>query len=346
MLMNMKEIARKAGVSVATVSYVLNRTGNVSDKTRREILQIIKKEGYVPNRMAKGLRAHKTDTIGVLAEDVTAFQTPRIINGINSYMESRGYHVLLSDLGMLKKIGGDYSRIPEFRGEIDVSLQLFESAQVDGIIYVAVHDRDVSHLLEGISEPLVYAYCYDDSEEYVYVTYDNKEITREAIRYLIGHGHRHIGVIMGCSDSKPAQMRFEAFKECMEENGLTADSRFVYAGDWEFESGRKAYESYREQKEQPTAVFAMNDLMALGFMDAALDDGRKLPDDVEVIGFDNRESCRYSRPRLTTVDLPLEKIGYEAGRTVLDLIHNQKPEKKEIILPCRMIIRGKEEQAE
>ena len=109
--MNMKEIAKMAGVSVATVSYVLNGTGNVSDKKRKEILDIVGKEGYQPNRIAKSLRTRKSNTIGIMVEDITAFQTPRIINGINEYAEKNGYTVILNDMSFLKRVGKNFESI-------------------------------------------------------------------------------------------------------------------------------------------------------------------------------------------------------------------------------------------
>ena len=334
--MNIKEIAEQAGVSVATVSYVLNNTGNVSEKTRARVMKIVKDSGYVPNRIAKGLRVNRTNTIGVLVEDITSFQTPRIINGVNTYMEDQGYHILLSDLGMLKKTGREHERIKECYHDIEDSLRLFESAQVDGIIYVSLHDRDVSNLIKNIEKPLVYTYCYDESHEHQCVTYDNIDIVKEAIQYLISCHHRDIGIIWGERSSKPAQKRFRSFLECMKDNEISVHEEWFYDGDWEYDSGISAYCQYCRTEKKPTAVFAMNDLMAMGFMNAALQDGKKLPQDISVIGFDNRESSRYFRPGLTTIDLPLEEMGYESGKAILKIISHADMEEGKIVLPCKL----------
>lgn len=339
--MNIKEIAEKAGVSVATVSYVLNKTGSVGNNTRKRVMQIVEESGYVPNRIAKGLRANKTNTIGVLAEDITSFQTPRIINGINTYMEAHGYHILLSDMALLKKTCGKYNEISDiFHCCVEESLRLFESAQVDGIIYVSFHDRDVSNLLKNIEKPLIYTYCYDESNEYHYVTYDNKIVTKQAIQFLIDNGHRKIGIIWGNRDSKPAQKRYQGYKECLEENGFALNEEYVYDGDWEYDSGLKAYEQYKKAENKPTAVFAMNDLMAMGFMKAALEDGLQLPENISIIGFDNRESSRYFYPDLTTVDLPLEEMGYESAKSLLKIIEHKKLDNGKLVLPCQFIKRN------
>lgn len=335
--MNMKEIAQKAGVSAATVSNVLNDTGSVSTAKKEEILKIVRDEGYVPNRIAKSLRTKKSNTIGILVEDITAFQTPRIINGINGYAEKNGYTVLLNDMGLLKKVGKDFDAISQYQDVINKGIQLFERAQVDGIIYVALHDRDVSNLVRPLRIPLVFAYCYDISKKSCYITYDNKDISKKITQYLIDHNHKDIGIICGPETSKPAHMRYDAYAECLLENHLKVKNEYIYPGDWEFESGRLAYERFKNNMCKPTAVFAMNDLMAVGFMDAAFDDGLRIPEDVSVIGFDNQQFSEFTRPRLTTVELPLEEMGEEAGKRIIDLIANKKVKEKEVVIACKFV---------
>lgn len=335
--MNMKEIAKKAGVSVATVSYVLNGTGNVSQKKRDEIMKIVGDEGYAPNRIAKSLRTKKSNTIGIMVEDITAFQTPRIINGINDYAEEHGYTVILNDMGLLKRVGKDFDSVSKYQDIIEKGFHLFERAQVDGIIYVAMHDRDVSSLLNDVTVPFVLAYCYDISMKCYYVTYDNRSISKKVVQYLIDHNHTDIGLICGEESSKPAHQRFEGYKQALEENKISINNDFIFPGDWEFESGKMAYERYKKLISKPTAIFAMNDLMAIGFIDAALDDGVNIPEDVSIIGFDNQQVCRYTRPRLTTVDLPLEAMGDEAGRLLLSLIHKDNKKEKKVVLDCKFV---------
>lgn len=337
---SIKEVAERAGVSSATVSYVLNNTGNVSEQTRQKVFDVIEEIGYVPNRMAKGLRAKKTDTIGILVEDITAFQTPRIINGINEYVKKCGYNIILNDLGLLAKVGKDFERISEFQPDIEKGFALLSNAQVDGIIYVALHDRDICYVNNIAPRiPTVFSYCYDTSSRAYCVTYDNEKITRKAIELLIGQNHKEIGVLCGSEDSKPAQKRFRSVSECMKEHGLSLKNSNVYSGDWEFESGVQAFARYEQAMKKPSAVFCMNDLMAMGFIDAALDKGYRIPEDVSIIGFDNDKRCSYSRPRLTTIDLPLEDMGKKAGNMIIDLIHKKELPQKEVILDCSLVVR-------
>ena len=337
--MGIKEIAKHAKASVTTVSYVLNGTGNIGEQTKEKVLRIARENGYIPNQMAKGLRKSKSGIIGVIAEDITSFQTPRIINGINTFMEERGYHILLSDLDMLHKVKSDYTEIRNHKEEIEAALNLFESAQVEGVIYVALHDRDVSNLLTYSGHPLVYTYCYDESKEYPFVTYENERIAERALQYLIDHGHRKIGVIWGRTDSKPAQKRFWGVEKCLEKNGLNLKKEHVFDGDWEYASGVDAFHRFQKMSDRPTAIFAMNDLMAVGFMNEARVAGIRIPDDLSIIGFDNREVSGYSLPKLTTVNLPLETMGIESSKRLLSLILGEELEDNECLLPCELVIR-------
>lgn len=344
---SIKEVAKRAQVSVATVSYVLNNTGNISEQTRQKVFEVIEEIGYVPNRMAKGLRAKKTDTIGILVEDITAFQTPNIINGINEYVKKSGYNIILNDLNLLNKVGKNFEKISEFQSDIEKGFRLLTDAQVDGIIYVALHDRDICYINDILPDiPVTFCYCYDTSVRAYCVTYDNEKVTRKAIEFLIGQNHKEIGVLCGSEGSKPAQKRFNALKECLQQHDLTLKSSCIFSGDWEFESGIKAFEQFDQMMKKPSAIFCMNDLMAMGFIDAALDKGYCIPEDVSIIGFDNDKRCYYSRPRLTTIDLPLEDMGRRAGNMIINLIKKEKLTDKEVILDCNLVIRNSVKPAE
>lgn len=163
------------------------------------------------------------------------------------------------------------------------------------------------------------------------------DVIADVAEYLMKHGHEKIGVIKGAEDSLPSQKRLKSFITQLEKAGKELKEEYIFPGAWEFGDGIKAYERFKQLEEKPTAIFAMNDLMAAGFMDAALNDGVRIPEDVSVIGFDNRQECRFTRPRLTTVDIPLEKMGEKAGQVLLDLISGKTPENRKVILPCEFL---------
>ncbi|WP_277407278.1 LacI family DNA-binding transcriptional regulator [Lacrimispora xylanisolvens] len=148
--MTLKEIASMAGVSVATVSYVLNNTAQVSDETRKKVEKIIKETGYRSNILAKSLRRNESFLVGVIVEDVTVWHTAYIIDGINEIAEARGYNTILSNLRLLNKIESQFDHISNYQKDIDKALDVMIGMQVDGIIYVGMHDRKISHILGNI----------------------------------------------------------------------------------------------------------------------------------------------------------------------------------------------------
>ena len=245
--------------------------------------------------------------------------------------------MILNNMSLLEKTGNHYSELSSYQSAISKSIKLFNKTQIDGLIYVAMHDRDVMELIPKLSIPIVLVYCYDTSKKNYYVTYDNMDVIADVAEYLMKHGHEKIGVIKGAEDSLPSQKRLRSFITQLEKAGKELKEEYIFPGAWEFGDGVKAYERFKQLEDKPTAIFAMNDLMAAGFMDAALNDGVRIPEDVSVIGFDNRQECRFTRPRLTTVDIPLEKMGEKAGQILLDLISGKTPEDRKVILPCEFL---------
>lgn len=334
-----KDIARMANVSTATVSYVLNKTKPVSEETNKRVMDAIEEMNYSPNSIAKSLRRNKTNTIGVLAEDIRALPSPGIINGISEYMENNGYNILFNDMRLLEKLKNRYDEIGVYKNKINNAVKLLTTAKVDGIIYVGMHDRNIDGIVENIDVPLVFSYCYTKEDSYQYVTYNNMKSAYEMIKYLISMGHERIAIISGPKGSYPSIKRFDGFYLAMDEYKLKYDNpEYVYTGDWEYQSGFDAACSFLQLEKPPTAIFAMNDLMAIGAIDAITKANLSVPEDISVVGFDDREFSAYIKPKLTTVSLPLEEIGNFSAQLMVDTL-NKKTIKKENILPCDLIKR-------
>jgi len=335
-----KEVAELAGVSTATVSYVINNTKNVADEKRRRVLSAIEESGYTPNHVAKSLRVKKTNTIGVLVEDIMGYPVPAIINGISERVEKSDYKILLNDLRMLESLFNRYDQILQQKDKVNeaISLLLF-GARVDAIIYVGMFDRDITGIINEIRKPLVIAYSTSSDRNFRSVTYDNENISAKAARYLFELGHRRIAVITGLAHTSPARMRMRGIQRAFCEAGIVLDSALVKNGDWEYNSGCACMTELLSEKTQPTAVFVMNDLMAAGAMDAIRAAGLKVPEDISVIGFDNRELASYLNPRLTTIEINLKEIGYLAAQTALNQIHGIHGDENHFIVPSSLIIR-------
>jgi len=337
--MKIKDIAKLAGVSAATVSYALNDSGRVSPQVKQRILEIAAANNYMPNLIAKSLRSNRTYTIGVLVEDIKVLATSRIINGIQKYAESHGYQILLSDLGLWEKIDCRYDEALLFKDKIQSALSVFKSLQADGIIYIGMHDRNVTGLLET-DKPIVYTYCYTENKTDYMVTYSN-DIAYDVTNYLIDIGHKKIGLISGPINSTPSHKRLLGYQTALMERGIELNLKYISVGNWEYEFGYKACEEFMhmQKEERPTAIFAMNDLMAIGAIEAAGKLGFSVPKDLSVIGFDDTEIGRYYHPKLTTVALPLQEIGSIAAEIIDKLSSGEAVDIQEQILPCTMIKR-------
>ena len=339
-MVTMKEIAKKADVSIATVSYVLNDNGQISEKTRQKVLEVVEKLNYKRNNIAKSLRTSKTNTIGVIAEDITVFNAPDIIDGINESLEKENFHVVLNNLRVHNKIINKFEQFKNHFEEIKESIAVLLSRQIDGIIYVGEHYRDVSGILDSINKPVVYTYCYSSKKDSYSVNYDDKSAAYNATDLLIKLGHKKIGIISGLLNTRPSKARLEGCKQALEDNGLSLDPDLIKKGNWFYESGKKYGIELINKNDPPSAIFAFNDPMAAGVIAGIESLGLSVPEDLSVIGFDNRDFTRYVNPSLTTLNLPLKKIGLKAGDLVMKLLKNKEVEKKSYFLKCDLITRG------
>lgn len=337
--MTIKEIAKLAGVSTATVSYSLNDSQQVGEETKKRILKLAQENGYHPNLMAKGLRTNKSNIIGVLVEDVRAFFAPDIINGIMEYTENNGYHLILSDMHFLEKLLNRYEDTVLYKNKINESIALLLSAKVDGIIYIGMHDRDLSGIVNECSKPLVFAYCHTSDDRFASVTNDNEQVSYNVMEFLSKKGHKKIAAITGSDNSLASTQRLNGYKKAIVELNLENNPAYIKHGNWEYDSGYMNTERLMSLKDRPTAIFCFNDYMAIGAMNALMDKKIKVPEDVSVIGFDARDFTEFSRPTLTTVEIPFIKIGQHSAKTMDKLITKKEIKDNCSIVKCSLIER-------
>jgi len=342
--MTIKDIAREAGVSTATVSYVINGSKHVMPEKRQRILDVIAKTNYQPNRVAKSLRTKRTNIIGVLTEGILCFPTVDIINGIFEYIEKTDYQILLSDLRMLDSLFNQYDQVVHQKDKINKALSfLIFGAKVDAVIYVGMFDRDVSGILTNMNKPIVIAYSTSNDDYTCSVTYENENISTEIARYVINKGHKRIAVITGLAHTAPAQQRLKGIHKAIKEAGLILDSALVKNGDWKRESGYSCMKDLLQQERSalPTAVLAMNDLMAAGAMDAIKEANLRVPEDISVVGFDNREVSEFVYPKLTTAGIDLKRLGYSAAMVATQKVSGEGEfaTERNIVIPSKMIVR-------
>jgi len=339
--MTIKQIAKLADVSTATVSYVINNSKNVSPETKKRVLEVIETSGYHPNSIAKSLRVKNTRTIGVLVEDIRGFPSPAIVNAISEYAAKQKYQILLNDLRMLETLLNHYDQITYHKDKINNAISwLLQGARVDAIIYVGMFDREITGVLDEIDKPLVVSYSSTDEEWNRCVTYDSENISAELIRYLFEQGHEKIGIITGLAHTFPAKMRMRGVQHAFDEAGIVLQNSYVKNGDWDYQSGYDCMVELLESPNKPTAVFAMNDIMAVGAMNAILDKGLTIPGDISIVGFDNSNMSSYLRPTLTTVNIDLKRIGLKAAETAIDMINKTPCDEHTVILPCELLMRN------
>lgn len=335
----MRDVAILAGVSTATVSHVVNGSKKISPETTERVLRAISQVNYKPNTLAKSLRMGQTHTIGILVEDIRGLPVSGIVSGISETLAKGGYKTILYDLHLLEKLYNQYEQIGTYRQRINEGLNFLQSSDVDGIIYVAMHDRHLDYLFDPMDTPLVFAYSHG-TETDTYVTYSNRDSAADMIRYLLNKGHERIAVIAGHPHSYPTAQRLLGVQMALQQAGLALPQEYIQYGNWEYESGKEQTRKLLKLDTLPTAIFAMNDLMAAGCMAELMSAGLRIPDDMAVAGFDNREIAAYLQPSLTTVALPTTEIGTEAALRIIDMISNPSPHPVRKIIRCSIIERN------
>lgn len=335
--MTLKEIASRAGVSVATVSYVLNNSAKVSDETRQRVERIVKETGYRSNMIAQSLRKNRTSLVGVLVEDVTVWHTAYIIDGINVLSEAKGYQTILSNLRLCTKIESEFEHISQYLDDINKAVDLLLGMQVDGIIYVGMHDREITDVLHVIDKPVVYCYCYTDGEGSSSVRYSNTNSAYQMTRRFLDNGHRRFVVVKGDEKSEATRLRMKGIRKALKEEGVELDPSYVIEGHWKYKETREQILDLLKKPDCPRAFIAMNDDMAVAVRDAAWELGLQIPDDISVSGFDYSEVVHYGVPRIATVDRPLQEMGYKAMELMLKKIEESDTADINLTLPCKII---------
>jgi LacI family transcriptional regulator len=337
-MITIKEIARITKVSTATVSNVLNgKSGAASDAKAREITGVARDLHYTPNTLARNLQQKRTKTIGIITEDLTVFNTPEIVDGVDACCEENGYEIILANMRLFKRYSNDFTDTPEHHELLDSMLQNMSAKQVEGIVYVGYHCREIAYLPSRVQVPFVYAYCYPKEEIYPSVMFDDEKAAGDVTGLLIAKGHKRIGVICGPIESYHTQARLRGFKTALLEHNIEVDSGLIVFGDWERPSGYHLAASLLDQK--VSAIFSFNDLMASGVYERAAEQGLQIGKDIALFGFDNRDISQGYIPALSTVEPPLNEIGRSCADIILSQIKRRRIVKKRIYLPCTILER-------
>lgn len=315
------DVAQASGLSIASVSRALNGLPGVSSTTAERILRIADDLGYVPNEVARSLVAKSTQTIALLVPDITNPFFPELVKGVQDAADDGDLLLLLLDA-------------PEDPAVLRARLGAVRRKQVDGILLVVSELADDGADADLFGDTPAILLDRGRSGRHASVGIDQEAAGHAATMHLIEHGHRRIGHISGPVGLAVSAQRRAGWERALREAGLAADESLVAEGDFSEESGHRAVERLTPAA-GVTAVFAANDLSAIGFLSGCAARGVSVPDDVSVIGLDGIELARYTTPVLTTVAQPIREIGAVACRLLLEQIA-RTDRVDDVVLPARI----------
>lgn len=304
----MKQVAQRAGVSVSTVSHVLNNTRVVSADVRARVLSIIAEMRYIPSAVARSLKNDKTHTVGMMVPNNSNPYFAELIQGIEDAAFKLSYNVILCNAYDDPKKQAAYLRV------------LMEK-RIDGLILVASGaDDELALLLRDQAVPIVLVDREVAGVQADFIEADHETGGYLATRYLIGLGHTDIGCVSGPDDLPPARDRVAGYLRALAEAGLAFRPDYLVRSDFTSEGGFQAFGALLALARPPTAIFASNDLMAIGGICAASEAQVRVPEQLSVIGYDDIALASYSTPRLTTMAQPKYEMGQMVTRVLLDRI--------------------------
>ncbi|MBM7570415.1 substrate-binding domain-containing protein [Aquibacillus albus] len=311
---NIQEVARKAGVSVATVSRVLNNNSNVTEKTRLKVKQVINELSYEPSRLGRNLRNSESRLLLVLIPNISNPFYSEIINGIEETAVKQDYNILLCETN------SDSERE-------SIYINLIKNRMADGIILMdpTVNKKKLHELSETYS--IVQCSEYDKEGNIPFVSINNELAAYHAVRYLIKIGNKKIALINSDEKFLYARERKRGYEKALHEFGITGYSDLIYHTDAvSFEDGQLAMRCLLDKKEKPTAVFAVSDILAIGALKEINASGLKVPSDISIVGFDKIAFSNMTYPTLTTISQPMYKMGCASANMLINKIKGKQVE--------------------
>ena len=324
----MRQIATRARVSVGTVSHVINNTARVREPVRRRVLEAIERLGYQPSLLARGLRRNQTTIIGVIIPDISNPFFPLVVRGVEDIAYQNSYQLMLCNAD------NDAHKEQVYFDEL-------RAYRMAGLIVIPSADSKlVSAAASGGSElPVI---CLDRCPEGWKgdsITVDNSEGAYQATRYLLELGHRRIAAIAGQLHVTSAVERLKGFKQALREGGISTAPEYIQEGRFDRLSGYEKGLMMLQFSPRPTAIFAANDLVALGVLAALRELGLRCPEDVSLIGFDDLELASFTNPALTTVAQPAYQMGARAAGLLFERLRGEDLPAQHIVMKAALKVR-------
>lgn len=310
-----KQVASEAGVSIATVSRVLNNVGPVDERTREHVLAVAKELRYVPNATGRSLSRRKTEAIGLLLPDLFGEFFSEVLRGSDQTAQQSQYHLVVSSSHNSKR-------------EIRAALTMMRG-RVDALVIMSP-DIDAETLNESLPQslPVVLLNCHVKSTSFDAINVDNFGGAFAMTSHFIGHGHKRVAIIKGTEQNSDATERLRGYCAALREHGIPEHAYLQAAGSFSEASGYEAALRLLALPERPTAIFASNDSMAIGAMSALRDADIRIPEDIALAGFDDVPIAAYLTPTLTSVQVGIHALGVQAIETALHAVRHQNAHTK------------------
>lgn len=326
-----RDVAAAAGVSAATVSYILNGKKKVSEETKNAVLDVIKQLEYVPDLNARGLSRKDTRLVGVVVPQTEPGSTlmfrnsfySEILGSIEFHARQHGYHVLISATDVTQ----DY-------------LNLIRERNLDGVIIIGTYENEFLSQLKQLEVPVVLVDSYCKSDWFHEIRIDDENSSYQAVNYILEAGHRNVALVSGIlHENGVMKKRFKGYKEALKEYGIPFRREYVFEGAVDYESGVDIARNIAGSYKDITAVAATADIFAVGLLKGFYEAGIKIPEDISVIGFDDLEISSYLTPGLTTMKQQIYVKGERAIDLLVQNINNPQMPKVQEILPVKLVVR-------
>lgn len=326
---SMKDVARRADVSITTVSHVLNGTRKVADPTQTRVLAAIEELGYRHNLVARSLKTQRTFTIGLLLSDIQNPFFTAVVRGVEDLALARGYHLFLCNTDEDPEREDDY-------------LRELGKKQVDGLIVASAAPReDPAEQLQSQSVPLLLMDREVRGVRADTIRVDNRRGMQLIAEHLVGLGHRRVGLVSGPLDKVSGYERYEGLHDALVGHGVELHPSLVRFGDFRLEGGKSGTLELLSSSEPPTALVVANNQMTLGALFALKELRLVVPRDISIVGFDDTEWAPLVSPPLTTVAQPAYEMGVEAASMLLDRVEAaEESEPRHAFLPPRLVVRN------
>ena len=323
-----KDVARVAGVSQATVSKALNDSREVSEETRERVTAVASGLGYRPNAIARSLKARQTHTLGVITNDSDGLFTTAMVRGLAEVASESGFGVFVCN---------SYDNVTKERQHLELLLD----KQVDGIILIGykVAERGAPASPTG-STPVVYLYEYTTAVKAPCIVPDDEDGARLATDHVINLGRRRVAFINGPPTYEATHLRLKGYRAALRDSGAAFEPEFVrVAPDWNQDSGFRLARELMRRSEPPDAIVCANDELGAGAILGVRELGRRVPADVSIIGFDDRPFAAHLPIPLSTVALPLYEMGQRAAEEVFRGLAGEVPRSEIVRVPCKLVVR-------